>query len=180
VIRRAFGPNKEKEMISFEVHGPFEIDYENRKGGRTLVFDDFWLEDAAAYYLANERGCYVFAIRNRSLTPIYVGRATKAFRQETFNVTNRHKYHNGFSEYGRGRPVMYFVVHPAQKGRTNAKCIAEVEDFLIQAGVAANPDLQNVKGTQQPGWSIKGVIRSGAGKPSEAEIRFSSMFDIQN
>jgi hypothetical protein len=73
---------------------------------------------------------------------------------------------------------MYFVVHPSQTGRTNNKEIAEIEDFLIQANVAANPNLQNVKGTQQPNWSIKGVIRSGAGKRKKAEARFSSMFDI--
>jgi hypothetical protein len=45
---------------------------------------------------------------------------------------------------------MYFVVHPKQRGKTNAKQIAEIEDFLIQAGVAKNPDLQNVKGAQRP------------------------------
>ena len=167
-------------MTSFEVHGPFKVTYEKRKGGRTLVFDDFWSENADALYLAEECGCYVFAIRNRGLTPIYVGKATKTFEQETFNATNRHKYHNGFSEYGKGTPVMYFVVHPTQKGPTNRKYIAEIEDFLIQAGVATNPNLQNVKGTQRPGWSIKGVIRSDARKGGDAEKKFSKLFDIRS
>jgi len=166
-------------MASFEIHGPFKIPYEKRKGGRTLVFDKFWDEPSDANYLSEERGCYVFGIRNRALTPIYVGKATKSFRQETFNGTNRYKYHSGFSNYGKGAPVMYFVVHPRRKGPVNQKYIAEIEDFLIQAGVAKNPDLQNVKGTHQPGWSIKGVIRHGAGKRSNAEIQFSSLFDIQ-
>jgi hypothetical protein len=165
-------------MTSFVVHGPFEIDFEKRNGGRTLVFDGFWSEHGRVNYLAEKRGCYVFAIRNRSLTPIYVGKATKSFKQETFNGANRHKYHDGFSDYGKGTPLMYFVVHPKQRGKTNAKQIAEIEDFLIQAGVAKNPDLQNVKGAQRPNWSIKGVIRSGAGKRSDAEVRFSSLFDI--
>jgi hypothetical protein len=167
-------------MTTFEVHGPFEILYENRPGGRTLVFDQFWSEDAKAHSLADERGCYVFAIRNRGLTPIYVGKAAKSFQQETFNPTNRHKYQIGFSEYAKGTPVMYFVVHPPQKGPTNTKYITEVEDFLIQAGVVVNPDLQNVKGTQRPGWSINGVIRNGAGRRSEAQTDFSSMFDIHS
>jgi hypothetical protein len=166
-------------MASFEVHGPFKIDYEKRRGGRTLVFDEFWSKGAEASYLANQRGSYAFAIRNRGLTPIYVGKATKTFKQETFNTTNRHKYHNGFSEYAKGTPLMYFVVHPNQQGPTNSKQIAQIEDFLIQAGVAANPDLQNVKGTQQPSWSIKGVIRSGAGKRNKAAIEFASLFDIR-
>jgi len=166
-------------MAAFEVHGAFKIKYEKRKGGRTLVFDEFWSKDGEGHYLANERGCYVFAIRNRGLTPIYVGKATKSFKQETFNATNRHKYHNGFSEYGKGTPLMYFVVHSIQRGQTNAKQIAEIEDFLIQAGVASNPGLQNVKGSLQPLWSIKGVIRSGAGKRTEAEAEFGKLFDIQ-
>jgi hypothetical protein len=50
---------------------------------------------------------------------------------------------------------------------------------FIQAGVAKNPNLQNVKGAQQPSWSIKGVIRSGAGKRNDAEVKFSTLFDIQ-
>jgi hypothetical protein len=166
-------------MASFEVHGPFEIDYEKRKGGRVLVFDDFWSEEAEAYHLAEEKGCYVFAIRNRALTPIYVGQATKSFKQETFNATNRTKYHNGFSDYAKGAPLMYFVVHPKQKGPINERQIAEIEDFLIQAGVAKNPNLQNVRGIQQPSWSIKGVIRSGAGKRNAAEVQFKSLFDIR-
>ena len=31
-------------MTPFKVHGWFGIEYEKRKGGRTLVFDDFWSE----------------------------------------------------------------------------------------------------------------------------------------
>ena len=78
-------------MASFEVHGPFEIEYEKRRGGRILLFDDFWSGESDAYYFAEECGCYAFAVRNRALTPIYVGKATRSFKQETFKspiVTN--------------------------------------------------------------------------------------------
>jgi hypothetical protein len=152
---RGFGRQRfeqEREMATFEVHGPFKIDFEKRKGGRTLVFDNFWSKNGDASYLSLQRGCYVFAIRNRGLTPIYVGKA------ET--------------------PIIYFVVHPAQKGPTNIKQIRDIEDFLIQAGTAKNPDLQNIKGAQQPLWCIKGVVRSGAGKPNEAEIQLRTLFGI--
>jgi hypothetical protein len=166
-------------MGSFTVRGPFEIEYEKRKGGRVLLFDDFWDEDGNAADLAEERGCYVFALRNRALTPIYVGKAPRSFKQETFNPANKHKYNNGFSDYGRGTPVMYFVVHPTQRGRANAKEIREIENFLIQAGFAKNSRLQNVKGTQQPSWSIKGVVRS-SGRPKRVETQFRSLFDIHD
>lgn len=166
-------------MTSFVVHGPFEITFEKKKGGRTLDFRDFWLTESDAYYLADRCGCYVFAMRaGGGLRPIYVGKATKTFQQETFNPTNKHKYHQGFSDYARGTPVMYFVVHPEQKGPTNSKQIKEIEDFFIQAGVVKNPNIQNVKGTQKPSWSIKGVMRSGVGKRSKAELEFSAIFDI--
>ena len=165
-------------MTTFAVHGPFELDFEKRPGGRTLKFDGFWSEDSKAAYLAGECGCYVFAIRTKGLTPIYVGKATKTFKQETFNPSNRHKYHNGFSDYAKGTPVMYFVLHPAQRGKTNSKQIGQIEDFLIQAGVAKNPDIQNVKGTARPDWSIKGVVRGTAGKRTSAETQFAKLFDI--
>jgi hypothetical protein len=166
-------------MSTFVVHGPFEVSHEKKKGGRTLVFDNFWEEDSEASFLRSERGCYVFAMRTGGgLQPIYVGKATKTFKQEVFNPTNKHKYHNGFSDYARGTPVMYFVVHPSQKGPTNATQIGRIEDFLIQAGVAKNPGLQNVRGVLRPKWSIKGVIRGGVGKRTEAEVEFGALFDI--
>jgi hypothetical protein len=168
-------------MASFEVHGPFEITYENRKGGRCLVFDDFWAQESDAQYLAKERGCYVFAIRTGGgLQPIYIGKATKTFKQETFNPSNRHKYHNGFSDYSRGTPLMFFIVHPAQKGPTNGKHISEIEDFLIQAAIVKNPNLQNVKGIQRPSWSIKGVIRGGIGRRTNTEVQFGELFDFHD
>jgi hypothetical protein len=73
---------------------------------------------------------------------------------------------------------MYFVVHPSGRGPTNASHIKEIEDFLIQAGVAKNPNLQNIKGSGTPEWSIKGVIRSGVGKRSAAEVAFRNLFDL--
>ena len=122
----------------------------------------------------------MFAIQNKGLTPIYVGQASKNFRQETFNPNNRHMYHDGFSEYAKGTPVMFFVVHPSQKGKRNAKQIGEIEDFPIQAGVANNPDIQNVRGAQKPKWSIQGVVRSGKGKRSQDEAEFRRLFDISD
>jgi hypothetical protein len=168
-------------MASFKIHGRFKICCKKSKGGgRRLVFDDFWSDDSTAHYLADKCGCYVFAIQTRrSLKPIYIGRATKTFRQETFNPNNKYKYQDGFSGYGVGTPVMFFVVHPNRKGKRNVKEIAQIEDFLIQTGVAVNPRLQNVRGAKGPKWSIQGVVRSGKGKRSEAESYFRRLFDLR-
>lgn len=143
------------------------------------MFDDFWAADSPANYLANECGCYVFAMRASSgLCPVYVGKATRTFKQEAFNATNKHKFHNGFSEWARGTPLMYFVVHPSSRGHTNVTQIGKIEDFLIQAGAAKNPGIMNIRGVQQPKWSIKGVIRSKAGKRRDNEVQFAKLFDI--
>jgi len=168
-------------MSSFAIHGPFKIAHEKRNGGeRALVFKEFWKEESEASYLSSERGCYVFAIRTGGgFQPIYVGKATKTFKQEAFNPTNKHKYQDGFSDYAIGTPIMYFIVHPSKQGPTNVKYVGQIEEFLVQAGVAKNPDLQNVKGTQRPKWSIKGVIRSGVGRRSKAEVQFGALFDIR-
>jgi hypothetical protein len=168
-------------MAVFKVHGPVDVPFKKRQGGgRRLAFKEFWGKDSKASYLAGKCGCYVFAIQTpRGLMPLYVGLARKNFRQEAFNPTNRDKYNDGFADYARGTPVMFFVVHPPQRGRTNEKQILEIEDVLIQWAVARNPNLQNVKGAQTPAWSIQGVIRGGKGKPSKAETEFRKLFALK-
>ena len=107
------------------------------------------------------------------------GRQPRPCKQETFNPTNKHKYRDGFSEYARGLPIMFFVAHPDQKGKTSEKKIEEIEQFLIQAGAAKNAGLQNVRGAQRPEWSIRGVVRSsGKGKRTKAEGAFRQLFDL--
>lgn len=120
----------------------------------------------------------MFAIRaSTGLQPIYVGKATKTFKQEAFNPSNKYKYHDGFGDYARGTPLMYFVTSPG-KSKVHGRYIGEIEDFLIQAGVAKNPFIQNVRGAQEPKWNIKGVIRHGGGWRSESAADFTKLFDI--
>ena len=122
----------------------------------------------------------MFAIRNRAPVPVYVGKATVSFEQEVFNPANRYKYSEAMLDYPKGTPLMYFVVHPHQRGRNNGNQIAQIEDFLIQAAAAKNPDrLQNIKGAQCPNWGISGVIRGGAGAPSNLQREFSLMLGIR-
>jgi hypothetical protein len=74
----------------------------------------------------------------------------------------------------------HFAVHPTQKGPTNGEEVAQIEDFLIQAGITKNPRLQNIRGAQQPNWNIKGVVWSGSGKRNGVETQFASLFDIRS
>jgi hypothetical protein len=89
------------------------------------------------------------------------------------------KYNEGLARYMRGLPVMYFVVQPADRGPVNEREIKDVEHFLIQLGVAKNPDLLNIRGVQQPRWSISCVVRGQQGRPSEAGKGFAKMMGIR-
>lgn len=157
----------------FLVEGPYEIPYYQGKAGRVILDDNvkaFWKQHGT---IAGQRGCYVFGIRaGKGYTPGYVGKATKSFKQESFSSHKLMRYQQFLADYQKGTPVMFFVLAPAKKGAPNAKHIGELEDFLIQIAIAANPDLLNVKGTRQEEWGIKGVIRSGLGKPSSSAKEF--------
>jgi hypothetical protein len=165
-------------MAEFLVDGPYAVPFEQRPGGRILLHKKFW-KQGGFDELAAERGCCVFGIRaGKGMTPIYVGKATRSFKQECFNPANRHKFSNGMADYQKGTPVLYFVRHPSQRGKTNTKQIEEIENFLIQNVAVRNPDLQNLRGKQAPKWSIRGVLRSGQGKPTNAESDFKRLIGI--
>jgi hypothetical protein len=162
----------------FIVHGPFRVPFTRASAAKFIKTSDgrsFW-----DWYpdLAKERGCYVFAMANRGLTPGYVGRATKSFRQEVFTPDKLHKYGQFLADYRRGRPVMFLVVAPRKAGKPNSSHIEELEDFLIQVALTANSALLNVRGTKQEQWSIAGVLRSGKGKPSKAARRLRQSLKI--
>lgn len=155
----------------FTVSGPFRVPVYQAHAAKTITkrnIKDFWLhhEDAG-----EQRGCYVFAINaGRGLTPGYVGRATRTFKQEVFSGDKVAKYQQFLAGYRRGAPVLFFIVAPRQTGKPNQQHIKELERFLIRVAMAANPDLVNIKGIRREQWSIAGMLRSGQGKRSNAAI----------
>ena len=156
-------------MSAFATYGPFEMPVYQGKAGRTVTGDqasEFWARHAA---YAERRGCYIFGIRTGGgITALYVGKATKGFKQEVFQPHKLTKYHQGLADYVKGTPVLIFLTSPPSKGAINVKEIGELEEFLIQTAVSKNPDLLNVRGTKRADWSITGILRSGVGKPSKA------------
>jgi hypothetical protein len=162
----------------FDVHGPLEVPIHQGKGGRAITqeeVDSFWTINPSH---ASQKGCYVFGIRaGKGFTPGYVGKATKSFKQEIFTTHKLTKYHNFLVAYGKGTPVLFLLLYPAKKGKANTTQIGELERFLIQLGAAANPDILNIKGTKTEEWGIRGVIRAGKGKPSQAATKFKKMMD---
>lgn len=162
-------------MAEFVIKGPFPIPvYKGKKGRivRSEEGDEFFKHHPS---LKSRRGCYVFGMRaGGGITPTYVGKATKGFGQECFKAHKLSKCNETLVDYERGTLVVFFIVLPNSPGRPATKLIGLLENFLIQAGVAANPKLLNVKGTKKEKWSIRGVIRASRGRPSKATENFKS------
>jgi len=168
-----------KTEFSFEVHGPFEIPTYAGQAARLIRADEGRSFFSNYPALAKAAGCYVFGMRaGRGITPFYVGKACHTFEQECFAPDKINRYNEALVDYTRGSPVLFLVALPIRRGRRNSQAIGELEDFLIQNGVARNPDLLNVKGTRAPIWGIAGVVRSGGGRRSAEAEAFSRMMNI--
>lgn len=151
----------------FVVDGPYVVGTSrNRRGGKLIAPADFWDDDDG---LGSERGCYIFAIRNRGIMPAYVGKATKTFKQEIFTPHKLNKYNEALHRWPHGTPVLLFVTTYRRKGVGLAKKISALETFLIKASTLANPDLLNVHHTGPDDWEIKGVTAPHKGAKSEGE-----------
>lgn len=154
-------------MANFYVEGPFAIFTNKGQVSKFLNSDSarkFW-EDKAE--LAKSCGCYVFGFRaSKGYKPFYVGKATKNFKQEVFAPHKLNKIYEALAQQKKGTLVLFFVRYQKSKGKINRLAIGEVETFLIQSGLEANPNLLNDRSTSVEKWAIKGIIRSGRGQPS--------------
>lgn len=163
----------------FAVVGPLDVPCQQAKAGRTITdgkVQEFWETNNK---FGADRGCYVFGIRaGKGYTPAYVGRATKSFRQEVFAPHKLSRYQQALSNYKRGTPILFFVAAPKKRGAPNSSHIKELEAFLIQTALVANPELLNVKGTKAEEWGIKGVLRGPQGKPSVDAQAFRRLMKI--
>jgi len=166
-------------MTAFQVVGPLVVPVYIGAAARHIRAaegEEFFINHPA---IAKRKGCYVFGSRaGKGIRPVYVGMATKTFDQECFADHKRGKYNEALADYHKGTPVLFFMVQPKKKGPDNKKHMLDLERFLIQTGVAANPELLNVKNTKQEEWGIIGVLRGGAGKPSRSASLFKRMMKL--
>lgn len=164
-------------MAKFQVQGPFPIPVHQGVNGRVIrksEADEFFKQHRS---LEAQKGCYIFGIRaGRGVTPLYVGKATKTFKQECFASGKLQRYGEALVSYRRGTPVLYLVVAPG--GRPATAQIAALENFLIGAAAAKNPAVLNVKGTKKPAWSVDGVIPGGRGRPTDSARSLKSCLGL--
>lgn len=156
-------------MTIFTVKGPFEVPVKKEKAGRLVTTEqaaEFWKRHSS---VQGDVGCYVFGFRAaKGLKPMYIGKATKSFKQEIFTDHKRNKYNEALANQAKGTAIMFFVTLDRTAGPVNKKAIDEAESFLIMSGLVANKSLLNDRKTAIESWSIKGIIRAGQGKPSKA------------
>jgi hypothetical protein len=78
----------------------------------------------------------------------------------------------------KGRPVLFFVVLGGNKKKVSAAVINEMETFFIQTVLTKHPEIQNIQKTNLPTWTVKGVVRSGKGKPKQNASDFRKMMGL--
>ena len=139
--------------MQFSVHGPFPA---KKKGSRVLKAKDkkaFWVDvESICPGLSSACGCYIFCIGPKAW---YVGLAEKqSFQKECFSPTKLLHY-TVAQELVQGRPTLLFIAKRTAKKNAFAKPsisghkdVQFLENILIGAALARNPDLLNAKGTK--------------------------------
>lgn len=159
----------------FTVGGPFEVPTRGVTKRRSLdksQCKSFWAGPAAGW--ANEKGCYVFALRRGpGYLPLYVGKTVQQrFEAECFVDRNYRLLHEAL-DGEPGTLVLFLVKYERTRGKLNGKVIGDVEKFLVEIALDQNPDLKNrVYARKSSGFAIRGVHRAGPGKPSRAATAF--------
>jgi hypothetical protein len=166
-------------MVTFTVKGPFDVPVKKEKVGRIVTTEqanEFWASHDA---MQEDVGCYVFGFRAaRGLKPVYIGKATNAFKSEVFTPHKLNKYNQALASQAKGTPILFFVVQEKRKGAINKRAIDDAESYLIQTGLVANRSLLNDKKIAIENWNIKGVIRSTKGKPTKEAQDFKQCLGL--
>jgi len=131
---------------------------QRRRLARTVTSAEARLFWAAHAGIVKRRGCYVFAIRSRGrLLPVYVGRASRSFRQEVLAPHKLAKLQLALVDHPDAAPCVILLAAPRRTGAPNVRHLAELERFLIEAATTANPNLLNVARPRPRAWSIAGI-----------------------
>lgn len=165
------------------VYGPFEIPCNIIPSAKHISKEhaaSFWAQSATDG-LAAKQGCYVFALRaGKGFSPWYVGRASKGFAKECFTDHKLTHFNTALFKGRKGTPVMFFVAPVGNKNKVPVAELNHMEKELTQDALKKNPALCNVQNTRDlPQWSIKGVVRSNRGAPTNGAKQFAKMMGLK-
>ena len=168
----------------FDVAGPFEI---KRFGTKMLINKESLvdiIEQLETYEpgLSVAGGCYVFAKRvGRGVLPWYVGQACKSpLAREALNPDNRGKYNDILDS--KGTPLLFVIPERTPSGRLRkrrtqpAATLDFLEEWLIAAAIARNPNLINSKKTRfLRELHVVGIFNSRHGESTAASQSLSKV-----
>jgi hypothetical protein len=165
----------------FEVQGPYGVPYEltgaKIKRIRAEHVKGFW--EGNALDVAKKQGIYVFCMKAaKGYRPVYVGKATKSFKQEIFQPHKLNRYAQEFADGSKGTPCFFFIAPGGAQKKVSSSLCDEVETFFIQLAVQKNPNLANDKKTKLADWTIKGLVRSSVKKPPANAAAFRKMIGL--
>jgi hypothetical protein len=117
-------------FLLFKVKGPFDVPFCRTRSGAKRVErehkQEFWKAKAARH--RSGRGCYVFAVKTaRAYRAGYVGMASAKFEGEVFTDGKLQRYNSFLALYKKGKPVLFLIVAPRNKGKPSKRKIAAVE-----------------------------------------------------
>lgn len=157
-------------FILFRVTSPLDIPFRKAKSGVKRIEKEhkrkFWGTKPSKRY-RTRRGCYIFAVKTgRGYKAGYVGMTSSKFEGEVFAEGKLGHYNALLADYKRGKPVLFLILAPANKGKPSKSKIMALEKQLILLAKAENSKLRNKVGTRLPKWGIAGVLRGRQGKVS--------------
>lgn len=164
-------------MHEYTVSDALWVPLVKNPAGRMLDIDkiaELWKGDWKEF--AGKRGCYVFAFKAaKGYKPVYIGKATKTFKQECFADHKQNKIHKALTFQKKGYLYLYLI-----QGSKNKSVVDDLETFLIRLGAARNPNLQNDRKKPIALWSIKGVFNTTQGQPSRAAQELRKVLGLRN
>jgi hypothetical protein len=167
--------------VNFVVHGPFKIPTETevvrKKRKKSVNVSVFWKNDNISY-LANCKGCYVFAnASGTGFTPVYVGKTNKSFKSECFQTHKKTKLDEFLKNMGKSSLQIFFIVLEHSKDYFDE--IDACESLLIRKCKRVNPDILNERKLKEP-FVIEGIHESKPlGKPTKAVSKFKKCLNIK-
>lgn len=169
-------------MPSYKVVGPIELCTEPGPLGKQL--SRFCRRDLKTECnqmdtsIANSQGCYVFAIKCRTIKPWYVGKTkTQSIISECLSDRNRNAY-NRVLHTRKGLPLMFFIIPVRRPGPINHWEIRKLEQTLISFAWERNSDLLNTNLKDEWTWDIPGVWGTRGGRPTKAATALKQTLGI--
>ena len=168
-------PVRTQSSPVFEVApGRFDVPTLNSKS--RIIDASAARKQLAQLEVGRRTGCYIFAVaKGQRFEPWYVGKATRNFAQEVFNDSNVRKYIEAVDMAKTGKPVVFFVCHPIQKGAVNRAAIDKLESLLVEECGFQNPDIRNTRKAIIYKLFIKGVLNATQGKPTSNAVALRKM-----